>query len=131
MVVSNVTQIDSGKPVLTQSQTISGFGSGKLQPASQLAPIRSGTGGQEAASTGLNKEQLQEELQKAIEETNSALEFKNIALAYSVDQTTEEIVVKVIDKSADKLIRQIPPESVLKFRGRMKELLGVIFDENG
>ena len=131
MVVSNVTQMDSGKPVLTPPRTSGGSGSGEMQPVSQITPIGGGSGNNTAVSTGLNKENLQEELQKAIEETNNSLAFKNIALAYSVDQTTEEIVVKVIDKSADKLIRQIPPESVLKFRGRMKELLGAIFDENG
>lgn len=77
-----------------------------------------------------DKEGKLEELKKTLEEMNKSLEMKDIALNYSVDDRTEEIVVKVIERSSDRVIRQIPPEEALRLRGHIKELLGMIFDEN-
>jgi flagellar protein FlaG len=77
-----------------------------------------------------NKEGKLEELKKTLEEMNKNLEMKDIALNYSVDERTEDIVVKVIERSSDRVIRQIPPEEALRLRGHIKELLGLIFDEN-
>ncbi len=77
-----------------------------------------------------NKEGKPGELQKTLEEMNKSLELKNIALNYSIDEGTKEIVVKVVEKSSNRVIRQIPPEEALRLRGHIKELLGMIFDEN-
>jgi flagellar protein FlaG len=77
-----------------------------------------------------NKEGELEELRKTLEEINESLKMKNIALNYSIDDKTEEIVVKVIEKSSDRVIRQILPEEALRLRGHIEELLGMIFDEN-
>jgi flagellar protein FlaG len=71
------------------------------------------------------------ELTEALQEINEALEPKNIALNYSVDDSTDAIVVKVIEKQTDKVIRQIPPEEVLNIRGNIQKFLGVIYDQNG
>jgi flagellar protein FlaG len=83
-----------------------------------------------ALGTESNKGGEIEELQKTLEEINESLELKNIALNYSIDEGTEEIVVKVIEKSSDRVIRQIPPEEALRLRGHIKEILGMIFDDN-
>lgn len=56
---------------------------------------------------------------------------KKIALNWWVDENTDEIVVQVVERDTEKLIRQIPPEEVLKMRERLQEFLGVFFDQNG
>jgi flagellar protein FlaG len=83
-----------------------------------------------AIGTERDKKGDLEELQKTLQEMNESLKLKNIALKYSIDDKTEEIVVKVIEKSSHRVIRQIPPEEALRLRGHIKELLGMIFDEN-
>jgi flagellar protein FlaG len=88
----------------------------------ELKPLGGG------ADTGARKDL--KKLQEDLEKINNALIVKNIALHYSIDEETEDIVVKVIEKGSGKVIRQIPSEEVLRLRGRIKELLGVIFDEN-
>lgn len=99
-------------------------------PVSGLKPIGrdadSGVGiGDDAKNDGdLHK------LQDALEKINKSLKLKNIALNYSIDEKTKDIVIKVVEKDSQKVIRQIPPDDVLRLRGRIKELLGVIFDEN-
>jgi len=69
-------------------------------------------------------------LDDALEEINKALEVRNIALNYSIDEKTEDIVITVVERSSKKVIRQIPPEEILKLRGHIKEILGMIYDEN-
>jgi flagellar protein FlaG len=69
-------------------------------------------------------------LQEEIKRINETIAPKNIALNYSVDETTDEIVIKVVEMPSEKVIRQIPPDAILSLRGRLQEILGVIFDEN-
>lgn len=48
---------------------------------------------------------------------------------YEVDEKTNDIVIKIFEKGTDKLIRQIPPEAILKLKQRINDLLGIIYDE--
>ena len=67
-------------------------------------------------------------LEKQISEANTEFENRNISINFSIDEDTEALVVKVIDKNTDKVIRQIPPEEVLNIRRQIQETLGRIFD---
>ena len=53
----------------------------------------------------------------------------NRKLSYSVNKELNQVVVKVIDSQTDKVIRVIPSETLLKLHSRMKEVIGLIFDE--
>jgi flagellar protein FlaG len=53
----------------------------------------------------------------------------NRKLSYSVNKELNQVVVKVIDSKTDKVIRVIPSETLLKLHSRMKEVIGLIFDE--
>jgi flagellar protein FlaG len=53
----------------------------------------------------------------------------NRDLSYSVNKELNQVVVKVIDSETDKVIRVIPSETLLKLHSRMKEVIGLIFDE--
>ena len=53
----------------------------------------------------------------------------NRELSYSVNKELNQVVVKVIDSETDKVIRVIPSETLLKLHARMKEVIGLIFDE--
>jgi flagellar protein FlaG len=46
-----------------------------------------------------------------------------------VDKETEEIVVKVIDKETKEVIRQIPPEYLLKIAKYLDEIAGILYNE--
>lgn len=56
-------------------------------------------------------------------------EVLNRKLSYSVNKELNQVVVKVIDSKTDKVIRVIPSEALLKLHSRMKEVIGLIFDE--
>jgi uncharacterized FlaG/YvyC family protein len=51
------------------------------------------------------------------------------SLNFSVDEGTNNIVVKVIDRNTDKVIKQIPPESLLKLQEKMQDLTGFLLSD--
>ncbi|NOX34968.1 MAG: flagellar protein FlaG [Deltaproteobacteria bacterium] len=50
-------------------------------------------------------------------------------LDFSVDESTNDFVVKVIDKDTNEVIKQIPPESLLKLQEKMQELTGFLLSD--
>lgn len=64
---------------------------------------------------------------EALKELTETLQTK---LNFSVDSGTNSIVVKVIDKDTDKVIKQIPPESMLELQEKMQDLTGFLLSDN-
>ncbi len=50
-------------------------------------------------------------------------------LQFEIDRDTNMIIVKIKDKETGDVIRQIPPDVVVKLAKAMEEFLGVILDE--
>ncbi|ROR31549.1 flagellar protein FlaG [Mobilisporobacter senegalensis] len=48
---------------------------------------------------------------------------------FSVDDATNRISIKVIDKMSEEVIREIPPEESLEMLAKIWELAGLIVDE--
>ena len=70
-----------------------------------------------------------EVLKKAIENLNKKLSMLNSQLKIETDEDTGIRVIKVVDKETQKVIRQIPPETVLKIAKYIDEVAGLIFNE--
>ncbi|HNT35626.1 MAG TPA: flagellar protein FlaG, partial [bacterium] len=70
-----------------------------------------------------------DQVMKAISDLQSAMETLHRKINFDVDQGSGRFHVKVIDTATDEVIREIPPEQVLKIAARMKELIGLLFDE--
>jgi flagellar protein FlaG len=73
----------------------------------------------------------QEQIAAAVQELNAAMKVVNTNLSFSVDTITKQTVVTVTDAQTHEVIRQIPPEDMLKVADRIAELLGVLFDHEG
>jgi len=90
---------------------------------------------QEKHQTGNKAKEVQAEkitpevLKKAIENLNKKLSMLNSQLKIETDNDTGIRVIKVIDKETQKVIRQIPPETVLKIAKYIDEVAGLIFNE--
>ena len=50
-------------------------------------------------------------------------------LKFVVDQNTNEVIVKVVDKSTDKVIKVLPPEELQRLHRKLKETIGFLFNE--
>lgn len=70
-----------------------------------------------------------EETRKLAEQIQKYLSEINISLSFDVDDKTHDIVVKIINRETGKLIRQIPPEELLKLRQKLEELVGVLVNK--
>ncbi len=63
-----------------------------------------------------------EGLEKQITRFNRRFEFR-------LDQQINRVVVKVIDRDTDKLIKEIPPEEIQHLIARLRETMGLLVDE--
>jgi len=53
----------------------------------------------------------------------------NKKLQFIVDQQSNQVIVKVIDKTTDKVIKVLPPEELQRLHRKLKEAIGFLFNE--
>ncbi|MBU0936401.1 MAG: flagellar protein FlaG [Spirochaetes bacterium] len=53
----------------------------------------------------------------------------NHRLAFSINEKLGQVVVKVIDADTEKTIREIPPAEIQHVRERIRDVIGLLFDE--
>jgi len=53
----------------------------------------------------------------------------NRRLQFVVDHSSNEVIIKVIDKETDKVIKELPPEELQRLHNNLKEAIGLLFDE--
>jgi flagellar protein FlaG len=53
----------------------------------------------------------------------------NKKLQFVVDHRSNEITVKVIDRETDKVIKELPPEELQRLHSKLRETIGLLFDE--
>ena len=96
------------------------------QPASPTAQA------QEDVKTP-SDEEMAESLQELVEEINDRLvtHTNQAQVVFQVDAGSGDVVIQVVDKESDEVIRQIPPEEVVALRERMAEMRGLLFDREG
>ncbi|MBF0137818.1 MAG: flagellar protein FlaG [Magnetococcus sp. DMHC-1] len=66
-------------------------------------------------------------LDAKVEEFNKSL-VGSTALQFRVDEKSQKLVVRVVDKNTDEVVNQFPSESMLALSRRMKDLEGVLYD---
>jgi flagellar protein FlaG len=64
-----------------------------------------------------------------INQLNENLDVFNTRVSFAIDAETNKTVVQIIDNSNDKVIKQVPPEYLLKVSQSMTDLLGLMVDE--
>ncbi|MEW5701234.1 MAG: flagellar protein FlaG [Candidatus Zixiibacteriota bacterium] len=68
------------------------------------------------------------EVESTVAAANDVLEQANVGLRYRIDERTEDLVVSVVDRDTGEVLRQVPPDQILRMRQRMQELMGILFD---
>ena len=81
---------------------------------------------------GESKEQALLKTQKAAkviaDKMNQVASVFNTSLAFSVDESTGKTIIKVMDKETEEVIRQIPPDEMLRMIGKMRYVMGMLLD---
>ena len=53
----------------------------------------------------------------------------NKKLQFVVDDQSNQVIVKVIDRDTDKVIKELPPEELQRLHSNLRETIGFLFDE--
>lgn len=109
--------------------------------APQVKPVATSS---ESNNVALGKKELQsqakeskktedavspEALQKIVDDIQARLDQMGSTLGFSISKKYDSIVAEVSNKKSGEIIRQIPSEEVLALREKLKEVVGLFFDE--
>ncbi|MBP0048545.1 flagellar protein FlaG [Marinobacterium sp. AK62] len=108
------------------SRQQSGPSSTGMEPVST---VNNSTSALQQTNTAEQTELSMDKLQDAVEKMNELMQSGRRSLNFSVDDSTEKVVIKVMDLETDEVVRQIPTEETLKFAEYLEGMVGIIFDE--
>ncbi len=69
------------------------------------------------------------EIRSAADELSSVSRIFNKRLEFEVNRELDRVVVKVIDRETDKVIKELPPEALQRLHVRIREAIGLLVDE--
>ena len=56
--------------------------------------------------------------------------FHGTKVHFNINEELGKVIIKVVDSTTDKVVREIPSEDLQKLQIHMKETLGLLIDEN-
>ena len=77
------------------------------------------------------KELTKKELQDLTQKLNKEMEPLNPDIKFQFNDKADELVVNVVDKNTDRIIRKVPSDEALRLMEKMRELVGALFDDKG
>ncbi len=77
----------------------------------------------------MDQKSQEELIKKTADKLNEKFKLFDSTLKIEIDKDTGIQVVKIIDKSTKKVIRQIPPEAMLKIAKYIDEITGLLFEK--
>lgn len=77
-----------------------------------------------------NAGQNEEKILKVVEQIQNISNMFDRKLQFKVSKELNQVIVKVIDSNTDAVIREIPSAEIQKLQIRIKDTLGLLFDES-
>ncbi|WP_240041258.1 flagellar protein FlaG [Paenibacillus ginsengarvi] len=71
----------------------------------------------------------EEQLILAIDKAVKAVQGAATVLDFSIHKSTNQIMVKVLERDTGKVVREIPPEKMLDFVAKLWEMAGILVDK--
>lgn len=99
--------------------------------ADTTAPITSPESSVGETSDKSVSSSLRAQVEDVVRRANEYAQSKNLSVNYSIDEATEKVVVKVINKDTEEVVRQIPPDEFLELSARLSNFQSMIFDKEG
>ena len=81
--------------------------------------------GPEGSASGSGKVTLQD-LQQIIDDLNG---FVTKGVRFDLTNDGQDLVIQVVDRDSDEVLRSIPPEQLIAFREGFRELTGILLDD--
>lgn len=87
---------------------------------------RSQAGAEQAPSA----ERQKIDVSAAVEQIQKIADMFNRELKFQVSDELNRVIVKVIDPSTDKVIREIPSQEIQRLQLQIQETIGLLFDQS-
>jgi flagellar protein FlaG len=122
---------------MTISSVVSGTSFAPQPELPKLQPVRTAAE-QKAAidkfvaslpGNGENFDLKQLDIHRMAADIEQVSQTFNKKLEFIVDQRSQEVIVKVIDKNTDKVIKVLPPEELQRLHRKLRETIGLLFNE--
>jgi flagellar protein FlaG len=68
-------------------------------------------------------------IEQVVAELEQITTAMNRRLKFSVNKDLGQVIVKVIDRNTDKVIKELPPEELQRLHIRLREAIGLLVDE--
>jgi flagellar protein FlaG len=69
-----------------------------------------------------------DQAREAVNNAQNLLNTLNTGLSLVIQEEAGRVVVKVIDENTKRVIRELPPESIIKLKERLQKVRGVLFN---
>ncbi|MCP4567841.1 MAG: flagellar protein FlaG [FCB group bacterium] len=69
-----------------------------------------------------------DEMKKVVEYLKEFADWGNFNIGFDKEEDTNLIIVNIVDSDSGEIIKQIPPEEILRIRSQLREVAGLIFD---
>ncbi|KOS33470.1 FlaG family protein [Helicobacter pylori] len=83
------------------------------------------------SKTTIDPDQYKPKLELLSERLNEEMKRIGTDINFSYNDTIKGLVVSVKDANGDKVIREIPSKEAVELMQRMRDVIGIIFDERG
>ncbi len=111
--------VDETTAAVTKAQTEDEKGNGGDNAGSQ----------QQASGSKQSVAQQTAKLKKATGEMNRKINNSNEQAVFGVNEDTNRIMIKIMDKETKEVIKEFPPEKTLDMIARIWEMAGILVDE--
>ena len=135
-----ITNTDRPETGIRGQETVTETVSAKVTPLSELKQAEpssantnraeSRTSEQKSEDTGNQAKLTRKDVEDLVEALENFANTVQTRLNFSIDDDTEDVVVKIMDKETDEVIKQFPAEEILELREKMQDLSGFLFSTN-
>jgi flagellar protein FlaG len=80
-----------------------------------------------AAEEVASQQNIRENLESTVNQLNDIAQSIQRDLKFSVDESSGQTIISVVDTQSQEVIRQIPPDYVLNVRENIESLKGILF----
>ena len=77
-----------------------------------------------------NEKPSREAIEKTLVKVNELAKSLSRKLSFSYDDRIDKIIVKVMEGDGKKIVRQIPPEEMIRLSLKMDEIMGMLINQN-
>ncbi len=89
-------------------------------------PVQNSQNNKSSTNTnGINKNDVKSLVQKL----NDSISTLNDSVKFSYSEDAKALIVKVVDTKTGQVIRQIPPEELVKLEASLSQSIGIIFNK--